>query len=136
MAEIAIKPFIMRDCLFQVESDNYEGHVSQVEFVPSPVLASWKGLKPGAVHQFAGLATWVSNLALAQDWETADSLSRYLHEHEGEEIDVIFQPVNGGTPVTAKIIVVPGSIGGTVDGVAVSSVSCPVNGKPALGAIV
>lgn len=136
MADIAIQPFIMRDCLFQVEADNYEGHVSQVEFVPSPVLASWKGLKPGAVHQFAGLATWVANLALAQDWETAGALSRYLHEHEGEEIDVVFQPVKGGKPVTAKIIVVPGSIGGQTDSVAVSSVSCPVNGKPELAPIV
>lgn len=133
MADIAIAPFIMRDCLFKVAADSYEGHVSQVEFVPSPVLASWKGLKPGAVHQFAGLATWVVNLALAQDWETTNALSRYLHDHEGEKVVVTFEPVNGGTPVTATIIIVPGSIGGTVDSVAVSSVSCPVDGKPAFG---
>ncbi|MGP6170625.1 hypothetical protein ACTU6V_05390 [Microbacterium sp. A204] len=136
MADIAIAPFIMRDCLFQVAADNYEGHVSQVEFVPSPVLASWKGLKAGAVHQFAGLATWVANLALAQDWETADSLARYLHEHEGEEVTVTFEPVKGGPGVTATLILVPGSIGGQVDSVAVSAVSCPVNGKPAVTAIV
>lgn len=133
MADVAIKPFIMRDCLFKVAADNYEGHVSQVEFVPSPVLASWKGLKAGAVHQFAGLATWVANLALAQDWETENSLSQYLHEHEGEKVEVAFEPVNGGASVTATIIIVPGSIGGTVDSVATSSVSCPVDGKPAFG---
>lgn len=135
MAEIAVAPFIMRDCLFQVAADNYEGHVSQVEFVPSPVLASWKGLKAGAVHQFAGLATWVANLALAQDWETEDSLARYLHENEGDEVTVTFEPVKGGTSVTATLILVPGSIGGQVDSVATASVSCPVNGKPAVAAI-
>jgi hypothetical protein len=134
MATPAVQPFIMRDCLFQVDADNYEAHVSQVEFVPSSSIVGFKGLTPTSNVQFGTTATWVATLAYAQDWNTADSLSEYLHENEGESIDVTFQPVNGGRPITATLIVAPGSIGGTVDTVAVASVSLGST-KPVLGTI-
>jgi len=134
MATPAVKPFLMRDCLFQVEEDNYEAHVSQVEFVPSSSVVRFKGLTPTSVHSFGTTAEWVANLTYAQDWNTADSLSEYLHENEGTEIDVTFTPVNGGRPITATLIVTPGAIGGQVDSVAVASVSL-ASTKPVLGAI-
>lgn len=136
MATIAVNPFIMRDCLLSVAADNYEAHVSQVEFAPSSSTVTWKGLTPTAVFSFGTASTWVCNLTFAQDWGTASSLSRYLFENEGEEISVSFSPVNGGPAITATLIVAPGSIGGTVDAVAVSTVALGVKGKPTLGAVV
>lgn len=132
MPQIAAKPFIMRDCLLTVAADSYENHVSAVEFVPSASIVNWKGLTPTAVHSFSTNATWVCNLSFAQDWATVDSLSRYLFENEGDEIVVVFEPVAGGPSVTATIFVTPGSIGGAVDSVAVSTVSLGVKGKPVL----
>jgi len=134
MATPVVKPFIMRDCTFTVEADNYEAHVSQVEFVPSSSVVRFKGLTPASNHAFGTTAEWVANLAYAQDWNTADSLSEYLHEHEGESIEVEFVPVSGGRPITATLIVTPGAIGGSVDAVAVASVSL-ASTKPVLGAI-
>lgn len=129
-----VNPFIMRDCLFQVEADNYEAHVSKVQFDPTSSIVGFKGLTPSSNVQFGTTATWVAGLDYAQDWNTAESLSEYLHEHEGESIDVTFQPVNGGRPITATLIVTPGSIGGAVDTVATASVSLGST-KPVLGAI-
>ena len=134
MVDRIVNPFIMRDCLFQVEADNYEAHVSKVEFVPTSNIVRFKGLTPSSNHAFGTTAEWASNLDYAQDWNTADSLSEYLHEHEGDSIDVTFQPVNGGRPITATLIVAPGTIGGAVDTVAVASVSLGST-KPVLGAI-
>jgi hypothetical protein len=136
MAIIAVNPFILKDCTLTVAADNYEAHVSQVEFVPTSSIATWKGLTPTAVFSFGSASTWVCNLALAQDWDTADSLSRYLFEQEGDEVVAVFEPVAGGSSITATIIIAPGSIGGTVDAVGVSTVSLGVKGKPALEAIV
>jgi len=130
MAQIGVAPIILKDCLFQVETDSYEKHVSSVEFVPSSSTVVWKGLTPASVFSFGTSATWVCNLSFAQDWETADSLSLYLFENEGEEIDVVFEPVNGGAGFSATLIVAPGSIGGAVDSVAVSTVTLGVKGKP------
>lgn len=132
MAQIGVAPIILKDVLFQVETDSYEKHVSSVEFVPSSSTVTWKGLTPASVFSFGTNATWVCNVSFAQDWETADSLAQYLFENEGEEIDVVFEPVNGGTGFSATLIVSPGSIGGAVDSVAVSTVALGVKGKPVL----
>lgn len=130
MAAVAVSPIILTDVLFQVESDEYQAHVSSVEFVPSSSPVTWKGLTPSAVFSFGTTATWTCNLTFAQDWATANSLSRYLFTNEGEEIDVTFEPVSGGPGFTATLIVTPGSIGGSVDSVAVSTVTLAVKGKP------
>jgi len=136
MAQIAVNPFMMRDCVLTVAADSYEKHVSAVEFVPSGSVVNWKGLTPDAVFSYGTNATWVCNLSYAQDWATADSLSRYLFENEGDEIAVTFEPVAGGPGVSATLIITPGSIGGAVDSVAVSTVSLGVKGKPTLDAVV
>lgn len=135
MAKIAVNPFILKDCLFQVESDSYEAHVSQVQFDPESNSVAWKGLTPEAVFTFASHATWKCTIAFAQDWTTPNSLSRYLFEHDGDEIDVVFEPVAGGPSVTAVLVVTPGAIGGAIDSVATSTVTLAVKGKPALAAI-
>jgi len=130
MAQIAVSPIILKNVLFQVDLDSYEKHVSSVEFVPSASTVTWKGLTPASVFTFGSTATWQCNVSFAQDWETDDSLSLYLFENEGEEIDVVFEPVNGGAGFSATLIVAPGSIGGAVDSVAVSTVTLGVKGKP------
>lgn len=130
MAAIAVNPIILTDCTLSIEADSYEAHVSAVEFVPSSSSVNWKGLTPSSVFSFGTTATWVCNLSFAQDWATNDSLARYLFEHEGDEIEVTFKPVAGGPGFTATLIVTPGSIGGAVDAVAVSTVALGVKGKP------
>ena len=136
MANIVVKPFMMGDCTFRVGADNYEAHLSGVVITPTVPNAKFKGLTPTSVHNFPGASEWVAALTYAQDWNTADSLSRYLHEHEGEKIAVEFAPVAGGPSITATITIVPGSIGGQVDSVATSTVNCPIDGKPQIGAVV
>lgn len=134
MAAIAVSPFVLKDVTLQIELDNYEAHVSQVQFDPSSSAVNWKGLTPSSVFSDVSTATWTCTLAYAQDWVTPDSLALYLHEHEGETIDVIFKPrIGTGQPsITAVLIVTPGAIGGTVDQVAVATVTLGVQGKPAI----
>jgi hypothetical protein len=136
MASIAVNPFILRDVLLTFGTDSYEKHVSSVEFVPAGSVVTWKGLTPASVFSFGANATWTCNLSFAQDWATANSLSRYLFENEGEELAVTFEPVAGGPSVSATLIITPGSIGGAVDSVAVATVSLGVKGKPTLEAVV
>ena len=130
MAKIGIAPIVLKDALLKIGADNYEANVSAVEFVPSASSVPWKGLTPTASFTDMGSATWVCNLTFAQDWETTNSLSQYLLDHEGEQVEVEFRPVSGGAGFAATLVLTPGSIGGSVDSVAVSSVSLGVQGKP------
>ena len=130
--DITVSPIVLTNVLFQVDVDNYAAHVSKVEFVPTVPTTSWKGLAPGSQFNASGNSTWVCNVDLAQDWTTPKSLARYLFAHEGEQKDVIFKPQNeDGAPAwAATVTIAPGNIGGTVDGVPVSSVTLQVKGKP------
>ena len=130
MAQIAVQPIYLKDVVLTVDGDTYEKHVSGVTFTPSVTSATWKGLEPTAVFTNVGSSTWMIDLAYAQDWETADSLSAYLFDNEGAEITLSFVPVTGGGTWSATVIIVPGAVGGAVDSYAVSTVSLPVQGRP------
>jgi hypothetical protein len=130
MATIAVQPIVLTDVLLTVGTDTYEAHVSGVTFTPTSPTVTWKGLTPTSVHTFGGTATWTVTLNYAQDWETANSLSIYLMENEGETVSMTFEPKSGGASFTANVILTPGGIGGDVDTVAVSSVTLGVSGKP------
>lgn len=133
MATIAVKPFVLKDVLFTVDADNYEAHVSQVQFDPSSSVQTWQGLTPDASFTDVTTATWLAALAFAQDWETPDSLSIYLYEHEGEEVPVTFKPRSGvGPSFSVTLVISPGSIGGTVNSFATATVSLGCKGKPQL----
>ena len=135
MATIPVKPILLKDAAFIVEADNYEGHVSTVRFDPSVSTTSWQGMTPSASFTDQSAATWAAALNYAQDWETPDSLARYLYDHEGETVTVRFAPKKGtGLPeVTADIVVVPGPIGGDVNAYMTGSVTLGVSGRPVLG---
>lgn len=134
MAQIAVSPIVLRDALLRLTveatSSDFEKHVSQVQFTPSSSVVTWKGLAPDASFSAGTTATWSCQLAYAQDWETTNSLSRFLYDHEGEEVDCVFEPVSGGMGWQAKLIITPGAIGGTVDAVATATVTLGVIGKP------
>lgn len=135
MAVIGIDPIVLRDASLTIGADSYESNVSGVTFTPSSSVVSWSGLTPEDTYSFPGVTTWTCDLEYAQDWTTADSLSRYLHENEGEAVTAVFEPKNGDPAVTATIVIAPGAIGGTVNTVAVGSVSLGVNGKPAVAPV-
>jgi hypothetical protein len=130
MAQIAVQPIYLKDVVLTVDGDTYEKHVSGVTFTPSVTSATWKGLEPTAVFTNVGSSTWMIDLAYAQDWETADSLSAYLFDNEGAEITLSFVPVSGGGTWSATVIIVPGAVGGAVDSYATATVSLPVQGRP------
>jgi hypothetical protein len=132
MTQIGVQPFTLTDVKLKVDADNYEQHVSQVEFQPQGGVTTWKGLTPESAFSFAQTPTWQLVLAVAQDWKTPGSLSRYLFDNQGKTVDATFTPVAGGPDIDASIILTAPSIGGAVDAVAASTVTLGVVGKPTI----
>ena len=131
MTQIPVEPIILKDVVLTLGTDTYEKHVSQVEFTPAASIVNWKGLSPASVFAFPTAAVWSCTLAYAQDWKTTDSLSRYLYDNEGEQVAASFKPVSGsGGTWSADLLIIPGAIGGTVDQVAVATVTLGVLGRP------
>jgi hypothetical protein len=122
MATVAVKPFVLRDVDLVIGTDNYEAHVSQCEYVPSTSQLTWTGLASNTATA-SSPATWVLTIAHAQDWETTNSLSQYLHEHEGETVSVTLTPKDGAGTFTSDVTITPGNIGGTAAAFATGTVS-------------
>jgi hypothetical protein len=136
MAVVATTPIVLKDARFIVAADSYESAVSGVTFTPSASTVTWKGLTPSSVFTGATTATWACEIAYAQDWANTSSLANYLLANEGKTIVAKFIPqtaASGSVPTfTASIIITPGAIGGTVDAVAVATVTLGVIGRPVL----
>lgn len=132
MAITEVQPLVLKNVVAEIGTDDFRKHLSKVELTPSSSATSWTGLGLNT-HTDQSTATWAANLTYVQDWDTEDSLSRFLFENEGAEVDFTFRPCDGvGPSFTAKLIVIPGAIGGTVNAYAETSVTLGVNGRPEL----
>lgn len=123
MAQIAVAPLVLKDVILEIGTDDYRKHVDQVTFTPSASSVTWTGLGANT-HTDVSTATWVLTLNYVQDWDTANSLSRYLFDNEGETVEVSFSPKSGSGPAfTANVVITPGAIGGSVNAYATTSVT-------------
>lgn len=130
MPKIDVKPIVLRNVLCTVAADDYAKHVSGVTLTPTTGSVSWSGMDPDASFTFPTSTTWAAQLDYAQDWDTTDSLSAYLFDHEGDKVTMTFRPEAGGPGFEVEVFIVPGSIGGQINAVATSSVTLGVVGKP------
>lgn len=136
MAVIAVAPFVLKDVTLKIGADNYEKHVSSVTFTPSVSKQTWKGLG-GNSYTDQGFADWTCEIEYAQDWNTTNSLSQYLHANEGVSVAAEFVPKlgTGGSKFAAQLAIAPGAIGGNEGAFLTASVSLGST-KPVRSAIV
>ena len=88
MAVIEVQPLVLKDIELVIgTSDDFRKHVDSVTFTPSASSISWTGLG-GNTHTETSVATWTCGLNYAQDWDSEESLSRYLFENEGDTVPV------------------------------------------------
>jgi hypothetical protein len=132
MTQIAVTPYVLKDALLQIATDNYEKHVSNVLFTPNVTPVTWQGLTPDAAFSDASNPTWTCQMDYAQDWTTTNSLAQYLLTNAGQQKVAVFKPLGAttGKPIfTATIIIVPGPIGGAVNTVQTGTVTMGVIGQ-------
>jgi hypothetical protein len=115
--------------------DDYTAAVSQAQFDPAFSSNTWTGIGGDALT-FTSPASWSLVLAIAQDLAPA-GLLRFLFDHAGESATVTLTPLAAEDPITATVILAPGSIGGSADGsAAVATITLGVQGKPAFVVVV
>lgn len=124
MATIAVSPLVLKDVTMTLGSNGYEKHVSSVTFTPKSSTISWTGLTPTAAFTDTTTAEWTCDLEYVQDWDTTNSLSKYLLANAGTSVTATFKPKQAGTPIfTATVALQSGAIGGKVNAYATTKVS-------------
>lgn len=124
MVSIAVAPLVMKDVTLTIGSNGYEKHVSSVTFTPKASTISWQGLTPSAKFTDVTAAEWTCVIEFVQDWETTNSLSKYLFANEGSSVSATFKPKQAGAPsFAANLSITPGAIGGKVNAYATTQVT-------------
>lgn len=135
MAEIEVKPFVMKNAIIELGDvpDDFAKAVSSAVLTPAGGTVPFKGLKPDATFTFPQSPTYTLDLTYAQDWSAETSLSRYLFDHQGEIVSCTLNPdddIAGSTSWALEVAISPGAVGGAVDTVATATVSLGVVGTP------
>lgn len=126
-------PYALKSSILTIAADDYSLAVSQVQFDPSTTPTKWRGIQSNVVSD-APVADWVLTLGHAQDTANG-SLTRYLLANQGQKKACVFTPVNGGPSISATILIIPSTLGGTADGnLATATVQLPVDGTPVFAA--
>ena len=135
MTVIAVAPFVLKNALLSVAVDNYEKHIGSALFNPQVNDLTWKGID-GSVARDQGTPEWSLTIDYAQDWTTANSLSKYLLANVGQQKTLVFSPLGTGTgkpKFTIDAIIKPGPIGGKVHELQTASVTLVCSGQPVSG---
>lgn len=143
---IATSPFTLSDVSLTLKvaggaavATEYMCQLNRAELVPA--AASTGSEFETFCDTFAAppkAASWTLELTGFQAWADATDLSLFLFDNELKESDFILAPVlNAENPISAtnpgfqgKVVLTPGSIGGTANQYAQMTVSLVVKGKP------
>jgi len=136
MVDITPAPAYIRNLVLKVGANTFSKAVTSAAFEGASSIVTFKGGTPDAKYSQVVPTQYTFNLTAAQDWTTANSLSRYLYDNDGKSAIVEYTPVEGGPKFTANVTLVAPSIGGAVDAYATFTVSMPCDAKPTISAAV
>lgn len=120
----------LKNATLTVDGQDASEDADNVEFTPTTSAATFTPIS-GTTQSDSGATSWVCTMNIAQDY-TAGSLFMLLYA-AGDPLDVVFKPRGSasGPTINAEIVPVPAKIGGGA-GALTASVTCQVNGKPAI----
>jgi hypothetical protein len=126
--------YVLRDALFTVEGTDYANQCTSVVMTPTQETQTLKTMVPDGIVQDVDTPTWVCSINGIQDYVTAQGLARYLTDHSGEQIDVVFEPKKGGVTATAVLVAKATPFGGEQGAFTTFDVELPMIGAPAFDA--
>lgn len=132
MDAIDLRPIGLRDAQLVVDGDDYTAGINEVSFDPSVEWDFVPTFAGAFAPRMVGVA-WTVTLGMAQDFETAESLTLWLVANAGQRRTVTFAPRDGAATVTADVLVMPGRLGGPSAELLTSSVQLPLFGQPVIG---
>lgn len=133
MAKVTAAPFVLKDAVLTIGTDDYEAHVASVRFDPATNVVTFQSLTPAGAFTDTTSPTWTATLTYAQDWKTANSLAQYLLANAGQKKTCVFKPqgITTGSPIfTVDLMIAPGPIGGDVNTVQTAQVTLGCVGAP------
>lgn len=122
--------YVLRDALFTVAGTDYANQCTSVIMTPEQETQTLKTMVPDGIVQDVDTATWTLNVNGIQDYVTAQGLARYLTEHSGEQIAIVFEPKKGGVSATVTAVAKATPFGGEQGAFTTFDLQLPMIGEP------
>ena len=122
--------YVLRDALFTVDGTDYANQCTSVVMTPTQETQTLKTMVPDGIVQDVDTAVWVCSINGIQDYLTAQGFARYLTDHAGTQISVVFEPKKGGVTATAILVAKATPFGGEQGAFTVFDVELPMIGNP------
>lgn len=122
--------YVLKSCSLTFGGGEYTNQVSKARLVPDTPMQTKRVLVPDGTLQDIDSASWTFELGGIQDWTDAQGLARYLNDHAGEEVEVVFEPKSGGVVATFTIIATAVPFGGEQGNWVEIDLTFPVVGTP------
>lgn len=106
-----ISPFI-KNATVSIADTDVSDEVSNVTWTQATSTTTFTPVSGNTVSDTTPGA-WTCAFTYGEDWELLTSLSNYIYEHEGEEVELVFKPKGSGTVLwTSKVTLSLAGIGG------------------------
>lgn len=126
MTQIPVAARAQKDIRFQIGEDNYEMHVSNVEWPDADEEKTWRGGTPTARVTDVVAGDDKCNITFIQAWDDPESLCVFMFNHAGEQADVLYKPhADAAFQLSATITIKRPAIGGKTGELNESTVACP-----------
>ena len=122
--------YVLRDALFTVAGTDYANQCTSVVMTPEQETQTLKTMVPDGIVQDVDTATWTLNVNGIQDFTTAQGLARYLTDHDGEQIAIVFEPKKGGVSATVTAVAKATPFGGEQGTFVTFDLQLPMIGYP------
>lgn len=126
MAQIPLAARPQKDIRVQVGTDNYEKHVSDINWPGNQTAQTWRGGTPDAVAVDIAEGDQACNITFVQAWDDPDSFCRFMFEHAGETVTINYKPhADDDFEVSAQVTLLRPQIGGRVNQYNEATVALP-----------
>lgn len=122
--------YVLRDANFTVEATDYANQCTSVVMTPDQPTQTMRTMVPDGVVQDVDTAVWTCSINGIQDYKQAQGLARLLTNMAGQQIDLVFEPKNGGVSAAVTAVAKAVPFGGEQGAFTTFSVELPMVGAP------
>lgn len=122
--------YVLRDALFTVAGTDYANQCTSVVMTPEQETQTLKTMVPDGIVQDVDTASWTLSINGIQDMTNGQGLARYLTEHDGEQIAIVFEPKKGGVTATVTAVAKATPFGGEQGAFVIFDLELPMIGYP------
>lgn len=116
MSVIAAAARAIRTLSIKIGSADYVKHVAAVLITNDSKAVVFKGGAPDAILTDVSAGTYMLEIDVVHDYQSATSLYNYLLANAGAQATFVYKPDDAGTfQATVTATIIPPTIGGNVD---------------------